>query len=73
MSARAVTLELHRRLYPRRAITRAAAAFAEIATVTVTARGDVFRVTLSPLGRAPAGLADEFANHVLALVIETRR
>jgi hypothetical protein len=73
MSGPAQMLELHRRFYPRRAIAAAAAAFAEVATVRVAQEGDVFRVTVAPKGRGPANLADEFANHVLALVIEDRR
>ncbi|HEY3356931.1 MAG TPA: HxsD-like protein [Polyangia bacterium] len=73
MTAGAVTLVFDHRLYARQAITAAAAEFAGLAVVELVRDGAVYSVTLTPIGRAPAGLADRFANHVLARTVEAAR
>ena len=61
------SLDLHSALYPRAALDRAVAAYAEVAEVTLQPAGDHVRVTLRGRGALAADvLRHEFANFVLA-------
>jgi hypothetical protein len=67
-TANPVTFDLHVELYPRPAIDRAVAAFAELGHFDVEPVGRYHRVTIRSAGDA-AALGHEFANHVLSLAV----
>ena len=72
-TSRQPTLALHRSIYPARAVNEAVEAFAGLATVQVTQRGDYHRVRLTPLDDTPPDrLANEFANYALSRAARNR-
>lgn len=66
------SLELAAEFYPVDAIERGAAAFSEVAAVTVTAGARRHRVVLAPHAAAEEPVALAFANWVLAAAMERR-
>jgi hypothetical protein len=68
-----LTLKLHRSIYPTRAVKETAAAFSDLATITVERQGDYHRVRLVPGQDVPSDqLLHEFANFALSRAARNR-
>ncbi len=67
------SLKLHRTIYPNRAVQETAAAFSELAEITVERQGDYYQVQLIPAADVPSDqLVNEFANFALSRAARNR-
>lgn len=67
------SLKLHRTIYPKRAVQETAAAFCELAEITVERKGDYHQVRLVAAADVPPEqLVNEFANFALSRAARNR-